>query len=56
MAMMTGADVNGKNKDGWAPLHLAALVGRVEVAELLLESGMGWNRCDAAPAWPVMAG
>ena len=30
------ADVNAKNKNGWTPLHRAALRGQLEVAEYLL--------------------
>jgi ankyrin repeat protein len=35
------AEVNAKDKDGWTPLHFAALVGHKDVAELLLA-----NRAD----------
>jgi ankyrin repeat protein len=34
-----GADVNGRNKDGWTPLHYAAREGMTEVADLLLKKG-----------------
>ena len=34
-------DVNAKDEYGWTPLHVAALNGKTEIAELLLE-----NRAD----------
>jgi ankyrin repeat protein len=34
-----GADVNAWDKDGWTSLHFAALEGRVEVAQVLLDHG-----------------
>jgi ankyrin repeat protein len=38
-----GADVNAKNKDGWAPLHMAASGGHKDVAELLIAKGADVN-------------
>ena len=34
-----GVDVNARDKDGWTSLHTAAFVGRVEVAQVLLDHG-----------------
>jgi cytochrome c len=38
-----GADVNAKYADGSTPLHFAAVVGRREVAELLIAEGADVN-------------
>lgn len=34
-----GANVNGKNNDGYRPLHSAAFLGHVQVVDLLLQQG-----------------
>jgi ankyrin repeat protein len=35
-----GCDVNARRKiDGWAPIHLATMFGKVEVAKALLRAG-----------------
>ena len=35
-----GADVSPRRElDGWTPLHLAALFGKIEVAQTLMEAG-----------------
>jgi len=42
--LAAGTDVNTKNdRNGWTPLHWAALYGRTEVAELLIAKGAGVN-------------
>jgi len=38
-----GADINAKDKDGWTPLHHAAIEGQKEVAELLIAKGADIN-------------
>jgi cytohesin len=38
-----GADVNARNKDGQTPLHIAALVARADIANLLIEGGADIN-------------
>ena len=39
----SGVDVNAKNKDGASALHVAAIVGQYEVAELLIQKGADVN-------------
>jgi hypothetical protein len=53
---MTGADVDDKDDEGTTPLHQAAVNGRALVCELLLDRGMSWYWCGAAPAWPKWRG
>ena len=38
-----GADLNALNQDGWAPLHLAVVVGQIKAAEKLLSKGAKVN-------------
>jgi cytohesin len=38
-----GADVNANDDGGWAPLHYAALSGRKEIVELLIDEGADMN-------------
>ena len=39
-----GAHPKTEDKFGWTPLHLAALPGRIEIAQLLLERGTDPNK------------
>jgi ankyrin repeat protein len=48
-----GADVNGKDEDGYAPLHFAALVGHKEIAELLIANGADVNAKDGTGWTPL---
>ena len=50
-----GADVNYNLKDdvGESPLHVAALMGRLQVAEILLKSEANVNSLDCFGATPV---
>lgn len=41
-----GVNVNAKNEDGMAPLHLAAQAGRIDVMELLISKGADVNACN----------
>ena len=41
--MAEGADVNTKDKDGWTPSHIAAIISSKEVAELLISKGADVN-------------
>jgi ankyrin repeat protein len=41
--LAAGTDVNAKNDDGWAPLHLAAHEGHKEIVELLIAKGANVN-------------
>jgi ankyrin repeat protein/beta-lactamase regulating signal transducer with metallopeptidase domain len=42
-----GADLNGKDKDGWTPLHHAAWNGRRDVAAVLIAKGANVNATNA---------
>jgi ankyrin repeat protein len=55
-APWTGADVQAALKDGSTPLHLAAQNGKVDVARLLLDRGMGLHWCGAAPHLTITEG
>jgi ankyrin repeat protein len=37
--LQLGAQVNGKNKQGWTPLHFAAVRGKTACARVLIENG-----------------
>ena len=49
-----GANVNGKNPDGYGPLHFAAYYGRTESARLLIEKGADINRKSEAYGTPLI--
>ncbi|HKK06929.1 MAG TPA: ankyrin repeat domain-containing protein [Gammaproteobacteria bacterium] len=49
-----GEDVNGRDENGWSPLHFAAQQGDVGVAEILIEAGADIDSKDAngnTPLW-----
>jgi ankyrin repeat protein len=46
-----GADVNAPDEDGMTPLHIAAVVGRKDVAELLIENGADIHARRAMSGW-----
>ena len=48
-----GADVNGKDEFGSAPLHYAALRGRKEIAELFIANGADVNAKDEDGETPL---
>ncbi|XVF21859.1 hypothetical protein REPUB_Repub12eG0125700 [Reevesia pubescens] len=41
-----GANVNGKDQNGWTPLHRAAFKGRIESVKVLLNNGAQVNLVD----------
>ena len=42
----SGADINGKNHTGYTPLHLAALEGKKDIAEFLIEHGAALDEVE----------
>ena len=48
-----GGNVNAQNKDGSAPLHGAAFLGRVEIVELLLKNKANVNPVSAKGETPL---
>jgi len=52
-AIANGADVNGKDKDSWSPLNLAALEGHKEVVEFLIAKGVDVNAKDEEGRTPL---
>ena len=52
-ALAAGTDVNAKGKNGWTPLHRAAIYGRKEIAELLIAAGADVNAKDRYGETPL---
>ncbi|XP_027775345.1 uncharacterized protein LOC107030791 isoform X2 [Solanum pennellii] len=48
-----GANVNGKDQNGWTPLHRAAFKGRVEVAKVLVNNGAKLDVVDYVGYTPL---
>ena len=48
-----GADVNQKDKDGWAPLLYATALGQEEIIELFISKGADVNTKDADGDTPL---
>jgi ankyrin repeat protein len=48
-----GANVNGKDMNGWTPLHRAAFKGRIECVNLLLDHGAQVDVVDDAGYTPL---
>jgi len=48
-----GADVNAKSSNGRTPLHLAAGVGRREIAKILIEQGANVKAKDDKGKTPL---
>ena len=48
-----GANVNGRDQNGWTPLHRAAFKGRVESVKLLLNNGAQVDVVDDAGYTPL---
>jgi ankyrin repeat protein len=48
-----GAEVNGKDRDGEAPLHLACLYGYLGLARLILERGADARPADKSGSTPL---
>lgn len=51
-----GIDVNAANDKGLTSMHWASLTGRVDIAELLLNSGAEANPISPSGYWPSPAG
>ncbi|EAY01509.1 ankyrin repeat protein, putative [Trichomonas vaginalis G3] len=49
-----GADINAKDKDGWTPLHLAAIKNSKETAEILISNGADINAKDKDGLTPLV--
>lgn len=47
-------DLDGKNLGGWTPLMYSAYIGHDNIANLLLESGVGVNACTSKGLTPLM--
>ena len=46
--LAAGIDVNGTDADGWTPLYYATLLGKSEVADILLLNGAEIDRANSA--------
>lgn len=44
--LAVGAEVNGRDQNGWTPLHWAAFKGRVKSVEVLIENGAEVDAVD----------
>jgi hypothetical protein len=51
--LVTGADVNGRDRDGETPLHLACLYGYLDLARLMLERGADARATNKSAATPL---
>lgn len=51
--LQAGASVQTHDKDGWAPVHLAAEAGNLGALQLLLSAGADPNCCTAEGLTPV---
>ena len=49
-----GANINGKNIDGWTPLHYSAHNGHLCVVEYLVDSGADISITNNANMTPLM--
>jgi len=54
--LAAGTDVNAKGKVGWTPLHIAAVEGYKELAELLIAKGADVNAKNGANVNTVVTG
>ncbi|MDP6307261.1 MAG: ankyrin repeat domain-containing protein, partial [Verrucomicrobiota bacterium] len=51
--MAAGTDVNAKDEEGWTPLHIAAIRGNKEIAELLIAKGADVNAANNVKLTPL---
>lgn len=51
--LLLGADVNEQNKQGWTPLHFAAVRGQTECARVLIENGADMNPLTGTEKTPL---
>ncbi len=45
LLLRVGSDVNAANRDGWTPLHTAAMAGHIDLAKPLLGAGADKLKC-----------